>query len=37
MNENEIKMKERTKGEGFEEIQNFQLENDDVIIIIFFV
>ncbi len=37
MNENEIKMKEITKGERFEEIQNFQLENDDVmqIVIIF--
>jgi len=30
MNENEVKMRERTKGERFEEIQSFQLENDDV-------
>jgi hypothetical protein len=39
MNGNEIKTKERIKGERFEEIKSFQLENDDVmqILIIFFV
>ncbi len=37
MNENEIKMKEITKGERFEEIQSFQLENDDVMQIIIMV
>jgi hypothetical protein len=30
MNGNEIKMKEKTKGERFEEIKRFKLENDDV-------
>jgi hypothetical protein len=34
MNENEIKTKEITKGEKLEEIQSFQLENDDVMQII---